>query len=72
MRSLVLAAFALLVIGCSSEPTSADVKLADPYPGLTGQQRVDAIRNDPKINSMDRSLKISEAQKAAGLPVTGQ
>lgn len=70
---VLLAAVTLLgtLLGCSKEVTSADIKPVDPYPGLKGQQRVDAIRNDPKINSMDRATKIAEAQKAAGLPATG-
>lgn len=68
-----LAAAVLCLVGCGSkEPTSADVKVPDPYAGMTGQQKVDAIRNDPKINTMEKSQRIMDAQKEAGLPVTGQ
>lgn len=72
--SLLLATALILaaLMGCSKEMTSADVPAADPYPGLTGQARVDAIRHDPKLTSMDKATKIADAQKAAGLPITGQ
>jgi hypothetical protein len=67
----ILCAAALL--GCGPrEITSADIKPKDPYAGMTPQQKIDAIRQDPKINSMQKAGMISDAQKAAGLPVTGQ
>ncbi|GEM_PF-4324898 len=67
------AALAAVLSGCGShEVTSADVKLKDPYAGMSGQQKVDAIRQDPAINQMDKHQRISDAQKEAGLPVTGQ
>lgn len=74
LKHLAIAAAiaALFVAGCSKEPTSEGMNLPDPYAKMTPQQKIDAIRNDPKINAMQKSSMISDAQKAAGLPVTGQ
>ncbi len=73
IRGISLALLAAALVGCGSgEPTSANTKIPDPYPGLTGEARVEAIRNDPKLLSAEKVTKISEAQKEAGLPVTGK
>lgn len=74
LKYLAIAAVlaAAFVTGCNKEVTSEDVKIPDPYAKMTPQQKIDAIRQDPKINAMQKSSMISEAQKAAGLPVTGQ
>ena len=73
LRHFILAALVVALVGCGSkEVMSTDVKVPDPYAGMTGQQKVDAIRNDPKITTALRSQMISDAQKEAGLPVTGQ
>lgn len=72
LRYFVWAVLAAALVGCSKEVTSADVKVADPYASMTPEQKIEAIRSDPKINSMQKSSMISDAQKAAGLPVTGQ
>lgn len=71
-RLTLLTLLAAVLVGCAKEPTSADVQAPDPYKGMTPQQKIDAIRQDPKINTMQKSQMISDAQKAAGLPVTGQ
>ena len=74
LRATALILLSALLAGCGpKEITSADIKQAkDAYAGMSPQQKVDAIRNDPKVGSMQKATMISDAQKAAGLPVTGQ
>ena len=74
MRQAVLLIALIALVGCGSkEITSADIpKTKDAYVGMTPEQKIDAIRNDVKIPDMERHQKLAEAQKAAGLPVTGQ
>jgi len=72
LNRLAIVFLAALLIGCGpKEVSSEDVKLPDPYAGMSPEQKIDAIRKDPKINDMQRSSMISDAQKAAGQPVTG-
>lgn len=72
-RYATAALVAVAVVGCGpKEVTSADVPAKDPYASLPPAQKVDAIRQDQTMNEMDKHQKISDAQKAAGLPVTGQ
>ena len=73
IRRVALGFLAAALVGCGAkEPMASDVKATDPYAGLSGEQKVDAIRKDPKLLAGEKANKISEAQKAAGLPVTGQ
>ena len=63
----------VVVCGCGShEVTSEDVRPKDEMAGISPEQKIQALREDPKLNSMEKSQRISDAQKAAGLPVTGQ
>ena len=71
-RGFALGLLALAVVGCAKEPTTENTKVPDPYAGLSGEAKVDAIRKDPSLMGGEKSSRISEAQKAAGLPVTGQ
>ncbi|CAN5424529.1 hypothetical protein BH11ARM2_BH11ARM2_38880 [soil metagenome] len=63
-RLVLLALIAFLVIGCGSkEPMSTDVKAPDPYAGMTKEQKIKAIQDDPKINGMQKQSMIDEANK---------
>lgn len=71
-RLLILTASVVLALaGCSNPPMSSDSPAKDPYAGMKPEVKIQAIRDDPKINSMSKSQQIADAQKAAGLPVTG-
>ena len=73
LKGTALGLLAAALVGCGQkEAMSSDVKAKDPYAGMTPSQKVDAIRNDPKIPEMQRHTQIADAQKAAGQAVTGQ
>ena len=61
------------LLGCGpKEVMSTDLRPKDKFAGITGQPKVDAIRNDPTIPTPLRHQMIADAQRAAGMPVTGQ
>ena len=72
IRRITLGFLAVIVVGCAKEPMADNTTIPDAYPGLKGEARVEAIRKDPTILTAEKAAKISEAQKEAGLPVTGQ
>ena len=74
MRLLALVVLAAALVGCGPQEVLAkDVAPPkDKYAGMTPQQKIDAIRADPTIQTVERHTKIADAQKAAGLSVTGQ
>lgn len=60
----LLALTTLAVAGCGSKaPLSSDGKSPDPYAGMTKEQKIQAIRDDPKINGMQKETMIADAQK---------
>ena len=51
--------------GCSggdapSGPSSVDVKLKDPYEGMSNEEKIKAIQDDPKINNMQKQSMIDK------------
>lgn len=73
LRHLALAVLVTALLGCGQkEIMSSDVKPKDPYAGMTAPQKIEAIRSDAHITGPLKAQLISDAQKEAGLPVTGQ
>lgn len=72
IRPGTLAFLAIALFGCAKAPVTAASGPKDPSAGLSGEAKIDAIRNDRNLLSAEKATKIVEAQKAAGLPVTGQ
>lgn len=63
----ILVATALVAVGCGQkEITSEDVKAPDPYAGMTKEQKIQAIQDDPKINGMQKQTMIEEIKKQGG------
>lgn len=66
MRSaalLVLATCAIALIGCGEKAPPPEGKPKDPYAGMTKEQKIDAIRNDPKITGMQKETMIADLQR---------
>ena len=58
--------------GCSGSKADGGSKVEADLKGLDPQMKIQQLRDNKGLNSMQRSSLISEAQKEAGLPVTGQ
>jgi hypothetical protein len=59
MAAFVVAAFT----GCGPKTVdSTDVKAPDPYAGMSKEEKIEAIRNDPKITTMQRESMIADIQ----------
>ena len=75
VRLLVLLLATALLSGCSggsSTSKAGESKVEKDLKGLDPQAKIQALRDNKSLNSMQRSSLISDAQKEAGLAVTGQ
>lgn len=54
---------AAALVGCGDKAPPPEGKPKDPYAGMTREQKIEAIRNDPKITGMQRESMIADLQK---------
>lgn len=60
---LAAAICAAALVGCGEPAPPPEGKPKDPYAGMTKEQKIEAIRNDPKITGMQREMMIQDLQK---------
>lgn len=69
LKHLILGVAALAAIGCSGGNTAANPPSSgqtqvngqnDPYKGMTKEEKIQAIQNDPRIGSMQKQAMIDE------------
>lgn len=61
-------AIALLLVGCGSKEMTTAPAQADPLAGMTPDKQIEALRNDHRLNTMERETKIAEIKKKNGIP----
>jgi hypothetical protein len=65
-RSSIIAVMVLasVLVGCKSNDRPPEGKPKDPYAGMTKEQKIEALRNDPTLMTMERESRIAELQKS--------
>lgn len=60
---LAAAVCAAALVGCGEKAPPPEGKPQDPYAGMSREQKIEAIRNDPKITGMQKETMIADLQK---------
>lgn len=65
---LTLLAVAIIGTGCSSSGTAVPPppNAVATTPGMSKEDQIKQIQNDPRLNGMERQIKIAEIQKQGG------